>query len=119
MTVDDYIANLKSPQREIAEELRRLVKEAAPGVTESIKWRMPVFEQDGLVCYIDSTKEHVRFGFYRGAELPDPDGILEGTSKVGRHIRMRDLSDIRKSSLINLVTAAVRLNRSRSQRQKG
>lgn len=110
MTVDDYIANLKSPQREIIEELRRIVKEAAPEATESIKWHMPVYEHHGLLCYIDSAKEHVRFGFYHGAELPDPDRLLEGTSKTGRHIYLRALSDIPKRPLTNLVKAAVLLN---------
>ncbi len=115
MNVDDYITSLKSPQREIVGELRRLVREAAPAVTESIKWGMPVFEQDGLVCYIGSASEHVRFGFYRGAELADPDAILEGTGKGGKHVKIRTRGDVPKSSLISLVKAAVELNRSRRQ----
>lgn len=110
MTVDEYIAKLGSPQREVVEGLRRIVKEAAPAATESIKWRMPWFEQNGLLCYIDSAKGHVRFGFYRGAELPDPEGLLEGTGKTGRHIKVRDLKDILRGPLTSLVKEAVRLN---------
>ena len=73
---------------------------------------MPVYEQSGLLCYIDSAKEHVRFGFYRGAELPNSDRLLEGNSKTGGHIKLRALNNIQRSSLTNLVKAIIFLNNS-------
>ena len=110
MTVDEFIAGLASPQHEIAQELRGIVREAAPEAAEDIKWRMPVFEQDGLLCYIASAKEYVRFGFYQGARLADPDGVLEEGSGKGKHIRLTAVADIPSGALADLVRAAVVLN---------
>lgn len=110
MTVDEYIDRLKPTHREVAEELRHIVKEVAPAATETIKWRMPWFELNGLLCYMDSTKEHIRFGFYKGAEIPDPEGLLEGTGKTGRHIKLRDIGDITRGTLTEMLKEAVRLN---------
>ena len=109
-TVDEYIAGLKSPQTEIVRRLRRLVQEAVPDAVESIKWRMPVYEQSGLLCYIAAAKEHVRFGFYRGAELGDPAGVLDEGSGKGKHIRLRTVEEIPKQELSVLIQAAAALN---------
>ncbi len=110
MTVEEYISALGSPQREVAEELRRTVKEAAPEAMGSIKWRMPVFDHDGPLCYIASSKQHVRFGFYRGDLLPDPDGVVEAGSGRGKHIRLQTPDAIPTAALLGLIKAAVLIN---------
>ena len=97
MTVGEYVAILKSPSRQITEELRRIAREAAPEAAENFKWRTPVYKQDGLLCYIASVKEHVRFGSTR--TLPSPlDGILENGNDHGGHIRLHALEEA--SSLV-------------------
>jgi Domain of unknown function (DU1801) len=40
------------------------------------------------------TRDHVNLGFVRGAELADSQGILEGTGKQMRHIKIRNMSDL-------------------------
>ena len=110
MTGDEYIDNLEDPQRQIARELSRIVKDAAPSAKVSIKWGMPVFEKDGLLCYIGGMKKYANFGFYKGAQLPDPEGLLEGTGKALRHTKVRSLKDVKPGPFEDLVKAAVRLN---------
>ena len=110
MTVDEYIDGLAPTPRRIASELRRLVKEAAPTATETIKWGMPVYEMQGNICYIGAIKDRVNFGFYRGADLPDPVGLLEGTGKKLRHIKVRSIEDIQEAAFKVLVEGAVRVN---------
>lgn len=39
-------------------------------------------------------QHHVSLEFSRGAQLDDPDGILEGSGKLRRHIKLKDTSDI-------------------------
>ena len=90
--------------------MRRIVKDSAPDATESIKWGMPVFEHNGLLCYIGSMKRHVNFGFYLGSHLPDPDGLLEGTGKTLRHVKVRAVEGVRKEAFSKLVNEALRLN---------
>ena len=40
-------------------------------------------------CYIGAFKEHVNLGFYYGTKLPDPQGLLEGTGRSLRHIKVK------------------------------
>ena len=110
MTVDDYVSNLEASQRLIAEELRRIVKEAAPHARETIKWGMPVYVQKGNMCYISGMSSYVNLGFYRGADLTDPDCLLEGTGKKLRHVKVRSVESISTESLQRLVAEAVRVD---------
>lgn len=103
-------AALHPGQREPADGLRQLIKRAAPKIHESIKWRMPCFEQDGLVCAIMAAKKHVSLGFYKGARLSDPDGLLEGTETNLRHIKVRTPKDIHKAQFTDRIKQVVRLN---------
>jgi hypothetical protein len=112
-TVDAYVAALSGWQAGVDRELRRLVREAAPEATESIKWAQPVYEVNGPVCYLRAFKHHVNLGFWRGAELPDPHGVIRsGGEKMG-HVRLTGPDDVRPEAIRELVRAAVRLNLTR------
>ena len=39
---------------------------------------------DAAFAYVNAFKAHVNVGFFRGAEIVDPDGLLEGTGKFMR-----------------------------------
>lgn len=56
-------------------------------------------------------KEHVTFAFMRGAALPDPEKLLEGTGKGVRHVKLRSIADVRKPGVKKLVVEAATLNR--------
>ena len=45
-------------------------------------------------------------GFFRGAELADPAGLLEGTGKYMRHVKLRPERDIDATALLELVDIA-------------
>ncbi|HET7797563.1 MAG TPA: DUF1801 domain-containing protein, partial [Nevskia sp.] len=38
--------------------------------------------------YVNAFKAHVNVGFFRGAELDDPAGLLEGSGKSMRHVKL-------------------------------
>ena len=44
---------------------------------------------DAAFAYVDAFTAHVNVGFFRGAELADPAGLLEGTGKFMRHVKLR------------------------------
>lgn len=48
---------------------------------------------DAAFAYVNAFKAHVNVGFFRGAELPDPEGLLEGTGKFMRHVKLRPSDD--------------------------
>jgi hypothetical protein len=110
-TVEAYIADLDGWQAQVAAELDRIVMEVAPQAGKVIKWVQPTYEDHGLLCYFKAFKTHVNFGFFRGAELDDPDGLLEGTGEKMRHVKLKSLEDVNEEALKRLVYAAAELNR--------
>ena len=109
-SVDTWIAELASEKRQIAEALRNIVLNADSGLRETIKWGNPTYEKRGNVCYIAQAGDHMNFGFYKGAALSNPNGIIEGTGKGLRHIKVRSMDDIRPERFAGLVREAVGLN---------
>jgi hypothetical protein len=109
-SVDDYVGSLSGWQREAVEALRALAREAAPGAGESIKWGQPVYEQNGPVAWMKAHASSVNFGFWRGAELDDPAGLLEGEGDRMRHVKVREGAALPAEELRRLIGEAVRLN---------
>jgi len=88
--------------------LERLVQAAAPKLTTTVKWGQGCFASgDVPKLYIHTEEDHVQFGFYRGAELDDPDGLLAGSGKYVRHIKVRSAADIRPAAFTALIRQAV------------
>jgi hypothetical protein len=61
---------------------------------------------DAAFAYVNAFKAHVNVGFFRGAEIADPEALLVGTGIVMRHVKLGTGSDVRATALINLVKAA-------------
>ena len=61
---------------------------------------------DAAFGYVNAFKDHVNVGFFRGAELPDPKGLLEGTGRFMRHVKLRSGQEIDDAALGNLVHIA-------------
>lgn len=108
--IESYISTLEGEKRAIAEKLRTIVKKAAPGAEEQLKWGMPVYSKDGLLCYFRAFGNHVSFGFYDHQDvLADPEGVLEGTGK-GAHVKYRFLDDINPARVEAWVRAVAAKN---------
>lgn len=56
--------------------------------------------------YVNVSTAHVNVGFFRGAELADPSGLLEGDGKFMRHVKLRPDSEVDAAALRNLIGAA-------------
>ena len=61
---------------------------------------------DAAFAYVNAFKAHVNVGFFRGAELADPDGLLEGTGKFMRHVKLRPEQRVDARALVNLIETA-------------
>src|SRR5438093_7926368 len=59
----------------------------------------PSHKMKDSICYIGVMKNHINLGFLRGAELADPQRILEGTGKQMRHIKIRNMSDLLRPAI--------------------
>ncbi len=58
-------------------------------------------------AYIALQTKHVNLGFYHGAALKDPTGLLDGAGKNLRHIKMRTIVDVSKKELGDLLKASL------------
>ena len=112
-TFEDAVANASDHARELASLLRKLVIRVMPEVVE-VPWPKMRMASYGVgpkkntehFCYISAQKDDVNLGFYYGAELPDPEGLLQGTGKLLRHVKIREAKAIRGKALRQLLELA-------------
>ncbi|MEZ5980124.1 MAG: YdeI/OmpD-associated family protein [Planctomycetota bacterium] len=67
--VDAYVANAPAHAVAALKRIRKAFHEGAPDCRESIKWGAPHFDGRSIIGGMAAFKEHVAFGFWRGAEL--------------------------------------------------
>jgi hypothetical protein len=101
---------------ELALAMRALMLEEAPSAIETIYDAYSAVAlgysftgrlKDGF-CHVAVYTGHVNLGFNRGAELPDPQSVLQGSGKKIRHVRIERLDDLDKPWLRRYVRAAIR-----------
>ncbi|HEY6805322.1 MAG TPA: DUF1801 domain-containing protein [Pyrinomonadaceae bacterium] len=61
---------------------------------------------DAAFGYVNAFKAHVNVGFFRGSELADPNGLLEGDGKRMRHVKLKPEIDIDTDALEKLIQTA-------------
>ncbi|MCW3489727.1 DUF1801 domain-containing protein [Dethiobacter alkaliphilus] len=109
-TIDEYTQALDGWKLEAARKLDQLVLEVAPEAQRVMKWKQPTYEDHGLLCYFVAFKNHINFGFFRGTEIEDPNGLLEGSGDKMRHVKIKSTDDI-NDALKQLIAFALELNR--------
>ena len=63
---------------------------------------------DAAFAYVNAFSRHVNVGFFGGARLPDPAGLLQGTGKFMRHVKLIPGIDVDAAALRRLIEAAYR-----------
>ena len=118
--IDRKIRELGDWRGETLARVRRLVHQADPEVVEEVKWRkpsnpagVPVWSHDGILCTGETYKDKVKLTFAKGAFLEDPAGLFNASlgGKVRRAIDLRETDEIDETAFVDLVRAAVALNR--------
>lgn len=61
---------------------------------------------EAAFAYVDAFTSHVNVGFFFGASLPDPSGLLRGTGKRGRHVKLHPGTAVDVNVLEALTRAA-------------
>jgi hypothetical protein len=61
---------------------------------------------DAAFGYVNAFTAHVNVGFFLGAEIADPEGLLEGTGKFMRHVKLRPERDVNTKALTKLIETA-------------
>jgi hypothetical protein len=118
-TVDAYIAGLEDWQAEIVSSVRQVLIQAAPEADEAIKWAQPVYSSNGPFAYIKAFKNSVNFGFWRGVDLKDPRGLLQGSGDKMRHVKLTSIDQVDQAAFSDLINQAVQLNQTKGDPTKG
>src|SRR5450631_2535231 len=63
---------------------------------------------DAAFGYVNAFSAHVNVGFFHGAMLDDPAGLLEGAGKRMRHVKLRSAQRVNATALSELIAAAYR-----------
>lgn len=120
-TFEEFLAPYSADVRELARAARALIFDLMPGVSEHVYPAMKVIryglegnKMAGLVCFLGPTKAGVSLGFNHGTSLPDPKKLLEGTGKNLRHVKLKNLEDVKEPALRALLKAE--LNEARRRR---
>jgi hypothetical protein len=107
------LAGSSKQVQDLARRTRALINEVYPGVVEvpwprqkTIGYGVGPRKQTEHFCYIALQRDHVDLGFNYGAELPDPDGLLEGTGALMRHVKISTPEDLERPALRALLEAA-------------
>jgi hypothetical protein len=112
--VNTYMRALKHPLSEVVEALRQIILRADPEIGEEIKWNAPAFFFTGemrpsdpkeykryLVVFNLFRKDCVRLVFWRGANVKDESGLLEGNYADGRRLAtFSSMGDVRARSKV-------------------
>jgi hypothetical protein len=110
--IDAQIASLPDWRGELLAGLRKLIHEAAPGITEVWKWDTAVWAQKGNVVAAGAFRDHLKLNFFKGASLADPQGLFNAglESKATRAIDFGEGAEIPETALKDLIRAAVALD---------
>ena len=105
--IDAYIGKSADFAKPILTHLREIVHEGCPDVEETMKWSMPHFMHNGMMCGMAAFKKHCSFGFWKGSL------VVEGEKKPGMgHLGcIESLADLPpRRTLIGYVKKAAKLN---------
>lgn len=88
--LEDWLNRKPAELRPIASKWIKVIHHCGPDVQGIFHDNYPMGCVDHApFAYVNVYSAHVNVGFFYGATLPDPSGILEGTGKLGRHIKLR------------------------------
>ncbi|SRR6266511_2990663 len=109
-SVEQFLADLPPDLQAITRELVAIARKNMPKAHEfiyhdAVGYSVSESPYD-RICYIAPQKKgYVNFGFFFGANLPDPKHLLVGEGKRLRHIKVRSVHDAKNPALGKLIAA--------------
>jgi uncharacterized protein YndB with AHSA1/START domain len=112
MTVGELLQGYSPEVRELARRACELVASVLPDATVKVHpgWKNIIFgtgpKMGDAVVAVVPLASRINFQLF-GADLPDPAGLLEGTGKMGRHVKITSLDLLESAEVRELLLAAV------------
>jgi len=105
--VDIWLNDGPVELRSIAQKWFAQMRQCGDDVRELMHDGCPVAcVEDAPFGYVNSFKTHVNVGFFHGAVLEDPAGLLQGTGKRMRHVKLKPDREVSAAALSDLIAAA-------------
>ena len=82
--------------RQRGDDVRELLHDGHPTVCVA----------DAAFAYVNVFTSHVNVGFFQGAEIADPEGLLEGAGRFMRHVKLRPGHEVNEAALTRLIDRA-------------
>jgi hypothetical protein len=113
-TFEEILQNRPPELVVLLRRLRDLIDEIDPDAVEvarpgesSVSYGVGPRKMSEAYAYLMPHTQHVNLGFYFGADLPDPTGLLEGSGKKLRHVKIRNLETVELPAIRALLVAAI------------
>jgi hypothetical protein len=111
-TFAQWAATQLTKQKKMISALRKLVRQKAPSLTETVKWGNGCWVgEEWPVIFLHAKDDHLQFGFFGGSGLSDPKGLLKGSGKFVKHVKIYQPSDIDEVAIARLIRQAVKQER--------
>lgn len=107
-TLLDDIRLVSEERHAVVEAVRALVKKSFTPFAEEVKYGGILFASEIPFCGVFAYKEHVSVEFSHGARIDDTLGLLEGSGKGRRHLKLTSLDDIKSKKLAQYLPLALK-----------
>ena len=113
-TFEEVIGESNPEVQAMARYLRQLIIDIYPEVIE-VPWPKQRVAGYGVgpkkmsehFCYIGTQSNRVNLGFFYGADLTDQEGLLEGTGKNLRHVKVKSMEQAEQASVRELIELSI------------
>ena len=88
--------------------LRAMAKRVSKKLVETVKWGNGCWTLEDLpIAFAHAERDHIQFGFFAGSMLTDPKGVLTGSGKYVRSVKLRRGTDLQAPYLTRLFRQAL------------
>jgi hypothetical protein len=114
--VMEWIADHQHELGTIAAHWFKVIRMSGTDVTELLHdGYLTACVENYPFAYVGAFKSHVNIGLFYGAELPDPNALLEGSGKRMRHVKVKPNMEMDSEALQTLITDAYRDIKTRTE----
>ncbi len=111
--IHEFLSQYKLPVYNAALQLRKIILPKLPGIIEQIDLPAKMIaycygqKYIEMICTIIPSRKGIKLGFYKGADLPDPQHLLQGTGKISRYVEIKAGEKINSKAVTELLKNAL------------
>ena len=110
ITVEEYIkTKISTELQPIVGRLQEIMHKYTPESKQVIYYGALMWKRDKVMAWVTPAKAHISLGFYKGNEFKDKHGLLEGTGKASRHVKIKKIEDINEAALEDFIEQSLKL----------